>query len=263
LRRLVQKRSLRWSEAVCVLEGPNLVEAALDSAIEFEAIFVDVAAVASSQISAVLARASAAGVRVFGLQEGVLEKVADAQTPQPLLGAVRFPITEVAALAAEGLVLVLHDVRDPGNAGTIIRSADAAGARAVVFTGQSVDPFNPKTLRATAGSIFHLPISVSSLETTLEHFGALGAQTLATVVRDGTSLRDVDLTRPSVVVIGNEASGLDASSIAMCQGSLSIPMAGAGESLNAGVAASLIAFEAMWQRQDATRSAPRPSLEGS
>ena len=166
-------------------------------------------------------------------------------------------MVDLSSIPASGLVLVLHDVRDPGNAGTIIRSADAAGVTAVVFTGQSVDPFNPKTLRATAGSIFRLPVCVSDLATTLEHFAASGAATYATVVRGGRGYREVDFTPASVVVIGNEAEGLDDVAVAACHSSISIPMAGRGESLNAGVAASLIAFEALWQRQGAL-STPRP-----
>jgi TrmH family RNA methyltransferase len=142
--------------------------------------------------------------------------------------------------------------------GTIIRSADAAGATAVVLSGQSVDPFNPKTLRASAGSIFHLPVVVASIEATLAHFA--DTQLLATVVRGGRSYRDVDFTVASVVVIGNEADGLDASTIDRCGQSISIPMEGRSESLNAGVAASLIAFEALWQSRDAAKTPPPRSL---
>lgn len=240
-----------------------MIDAALDANVEFEALYVDAGEVERDAIGAIVTRASRAGVRVFALERGVLEKVADATTPQPLLAAVRSPLTDLVDIGASGLILVMHDVRDPGNAGTIIRSADAAGATGVVLTGQSVDPLNPKTLRATAGSIFHLPVACSTLETTLAHFSSRGAQTFATVVRGGQSPRDVDLARASVVVVGNEADGLDAASVALCQGALSIPMAGRSESLNAGVAASLIAFEALWQRHDAIASSPRPSLEGS
>jgi TrmH family RNA methyltransferase len=246
-----------------VLEGPDLVLAALESGVEFEAIFVDEAQASAGLVAGVITKAASSSVRVFALAAGVLEKVADAQTPQPVLAAVRMPVTRLDDMAATGLVLALHDVRDPGNAGTIIRSVDAAGAQGVVFTGQSVDPFNPKTLRATAGSVFHVPVAVATLEETLAYFAALGARTFATVVHGGTSLRSADLVGPTVVVIGNEASGLDDAAIALCQGRLSIPMSGRSESLNAGVAASLIAFEAQWQRQDATSSPPRPSLEGS
>jgi TrmH family RNA methyltransferase len=248
---------------VCVLEGPDLIEAALESGVEFEALYVGASGSDHPEISATVTSAAEAGVRVFALASGVLEKVADASTPQPLLAAVRFPITQVTAIDAHGLILILHDVRDPGNAGTIIRSADAAGVTCVVFTGQSVDPFNPKTLRATAGSIFHVPVAVSSFDEAIEHFVAAGAQTFATVVRGGDNHRSVDYTKASVVVIGNEADGLDVDTIKKCQASLSIPMAGRNESLNAGVAASLIAFEALWQRQDAIGAPPPPSLTGT
>ncbi len=259
LRRLVQKRALRWSEGVCVLEGPDLVASALAAGIEFEAIYIDEAHVrhGSHELTEIAARH---GVRVYSLAPGVLEKIADATTPQPVLAAVRLPVVEVDAIAAEGLILVLHDVRDPGNAGTLVRSADAAGATAVVFTGHSVDPFNPKTLRATAGSIFHLPVAVGELASTLDSFASRGASTFATVVRGGVDHRVVDYSSATVVVIGNEADGLDDESIARCDGAISIAMAGSSESLNAGVAGSLIAFEAMWRRQDTKPESPTPSL---
>jgi TrmH family RNA methyltransferase len=142
----------------------------------------------------------------------------------------------------------------------LIRSADAAGATGVVFTGQSVDPFNPKTLRATAGSIFHVPVAAGSLDATLDSFVSRGATTLATVVRGGVNHRLVDYSQPTVVVIGNEANGLDEVSVALCDGTITIEMSGESESLNAGVAGSLVAFEALWQRQDTTSAPPSPSL---
>ncbi|HEY5262978.1 MAG TPA: RNA methyltransferase [Acidimicrobiales bacterium] len=258
LRRLVQKRSLRWSEGVCVLEGPDLVDAALESGVEFEAVYVDAGAITRPAITLLTQKAETAGVRVFALAEGVIEKIADAQTPQPVLAAARFEQRDVTSIPKVGLVLVLHDLRDPGNVGTIIRSADAAGATAVVVTGQSVDPFNPKTLRASAGSIFHLPVVVATIDETLDYFS--DAQLLASVVRGGRSHRDVDFLRTSVVVIGNEADGLDAATIERCADSISIPMDGRSESLNAGIAASLIAFEALWQRRDAAAVSPPRSL---
>jgi len=212
-----------------------------------------------ASIKALTQKASASGVRVFALDVGVLEKIADAQTPQPVLAAVRFEQRDVTSIPKVGLVLVLHDLRDPGNVGTIIRSADAAGANAVILSGQSVDPFNPKTLRASAGSIFHLPVVVASFDETVAYFGA-DTHLLATVVRGGRSHRAVDFTKACVVVIGNEADGLDAATIERCNETISIPMEGRSESLNAGVAASLIAFEALWQRSDAAASSRPRSL---
>jgi len=252
LRRLLHKRALRWSEGVCVIEGPDLVAAALSSGAEFEALFVDGSSLGDTDVSALCDRAQSDGVRVFSLTPGVIDKVADAQTPQPLLATVRLRVNELDDLAGTGLVLVLDNVRDPGNAGTIIRSADAAGAVAVVFTGECVDPFNPKTLRASAGSIFQVPVVVSTLERTVAHFRAVGARSYATVVRGGTPYRRADLSAGCVVVIGNEAAGLDAAARAQCDEELSIEMVGRSESLNAGVAASLIAFEALAQRRGTT-----------
>jgi TrmH family RNA methyltransferase len=243
-----------------VLEGPDLVMSALVAPTEIEAIYLDQAYVGTDEAQRVVAAASARSVRVFQLAPGVLERVADATTPQPVIASVRLPVVDVDAIEAAGLVLVLHDVRDPGNAGTLVRSADAAGASGVVFTGHSVDPFNPKTLRATAGSIFHVPVAVGDLDTTLSSFERRGAKTLATVVRGGVDHRGIDFTKPTVVVIGNEAEGLDEEAVARCAGAITIEMAGGSESLNAGVAGSLIAFEAMWQRRSTNPSSPPPSL---
>ena len=243
-----------------MLEGPDLVLAALDASIEFEAIYVDAKEFSGVESEDLRSRAEARGIRVFSLAPGVLERIADASTPQPVLGAIRLPLVRVEDITCAGLVLVLHDLRDPGNAGTLIRSADAAGATGVVFTGHSVDPFNPKTLRATAGSIFHVAAAVGSLEDTLDSFVSRGATVLAAVARGGVNHRLVDYSQPTVVVIGNEANGLDQASVALCDGVITIEMSGESESLNAGVAGSLIAFEALWQRQDAASPPPSPSL---
>lgn len=244
-----------------MIEGPDLIEAALAAGVEFEAIYFDGAMIGVSSIDSLVSRATVQGVRVFPLAPGVLQKIADTQTPQPILASVRVSLRALEELPLQGLILVLHEIRDPGNAGTIIRSADAAGAAGIVFTGQSVDPFNPKTLRATAGSIFHLPVVVGTLESVLDHFSRAGVRTLASVVRGGTSHREIDFRASNVVVIGNESDGLKPEEVALCDERLTIVMSGRNESLNAGVAASLFAFEAMWQRQDITRRSPGPSLE--
>lgn len=245
---------------MCVIEGPDLVEAALAAHAHFEALYVDVDALARPGIAALVERARAEGVRVVGLATETFARVADAATPQGVMASVYLPVVEVSAVASDGLVLVAHDLHDPGNAGTIIRSAEAAGACGVIFTGQSVDPCNPKALRASAGAIFQIPVAVGELDEVLAFFRGRGAATWATVLSAERDVRDVNLAGANVVVIGSEAEGLDAAAIASCAGAFRIAMAGASESLNAGVAASLIAFHAMWQREDAKRPAPRPSL---
>jgi RNA methyltransferase, TrmH family len=234
------------------------VAAALDSSAAIEAIYVDEEHV--TRLEGLLEGASRRDVRVYILASGVLERVADASTPQPVLATAALPVANLEDIASEGLILVLHDVRDPGNAGTLIRSADATGATGVIFSGHSVDPFNPKTLRATAGSIFHLPVVVAELEETLRSFSSRGASTYATVIRGGGDHRSINYLAASVVVIGNEAEGLSDDVVALCDGRISIAMAGASESLNAGVAGSLIAFESMWRRQSTGGGPITPSL---
>jgi len=249
LQRLVQKRSERWDEGCCVLEGTDLVSAALEGGADFEAIYVDEAFTQSSENLDIVRTATARGIDVYSLAPGVLDKVTDAVTPQPVVAEIRLPLHQLADIAPAGFIFVLHEVKDPGNLGTIIRSADAAGAAAVILTGNCVDPFNPKSLRATAGSIFHVPVVVDDYQSTLDYFAGRGVQTLATVVRGGVDPRRVDFTKPSLVVIGSESHGLSEHDANLCSGLVTIPMAGRNESLNAGVAASLVAFEAMYQRE--------------
>ncbi len=263
LRRLVQKRSLRWSEGVCVLEGPDLIRAALATGQEFEGVYVDLARATDDDLVNLAADARSRGVRVVDLDVGVLQRIADAQSPQGVLAAIRFVPRALPDVSARGITVVLHDVRDPGNAGTIIRTADAAGATAVIISGHSVDPYNPKTLRATAGSIFHLPVVVASTLEEVTHWAKhAGAVTMATVVRDGTSYRDLDLGGDVVVVFGNEGDGLSEDDIANCDERLSIPMAGRNESLNVSVAAGVVLFAALSQRSVPATEPSRPNIEG-
>jgi TrmH family RNA methyltransferase len=202
-------------------------------------------------------RAAAAGTRVFPLGAGVLERVADTVTPRPVLAVL--PMLEERPPGAEawselarpgGLVVVLVDVRDPGNAGTVLRAADASGSSAVVFAADSVDPYNPKTVRASAGSLFHVPLALcpDPLAAAAE-LARAGFRTLGARVRDGADYAAVDWSVPSALFLGNEAAGLDDAVADALSGSLRIPMAGRAESLNVGVAAAVVCFEAFRQRR--------------
>jgi TrmH family RNA methyltransferase len=252
LRRLLSKRAERWNEGVCVIEGPDLIDAALEGGVPFEALFVDRDSLQRPDVADLVERAERAHVRVFTLAPGVLDKVADATTPQPVLATVHFSVGQLSVVQTTGMILVLDNLRDPGNAGTIIRSADAAGVSAIVLSGDCVDPFNPKTLRASAGSVFHVPLVLAPLETTLAYLRERGVRSFATVVSGATAYLDCDLSGACAVVVGNESAGLSAVNAALCDERMTIEMVGRTESLNAGVAASLIAFEALRQRRGTT-----------
>jgi tRNA(Leu) C34 or U34 (ribose-2'-O)-methylase TrmL len=154
-----------------------------------------------------------------------------------------------------GCTAVLHQVRDPGNAGTIVRSADAAGASAVVFTQGSVDPYNPKAVRATAGSIFHLPI-VRGLDTeaAIAALRERGVRVLAMAASAPTDLDRADLTSPVAFVFGNEAHGLPDEIAALADAAVRVPHAGAAESLNLAAAATVCLFEWARRRRQDTES---------
>jgi TrmH family RNA methyltransferase len=234
-----------------VLEGPDLVCAAIAAGASLEAVYFDVRATAPEHPSSAsaLAAAAAAGVRLVELAPGVLAKVADAVSPQPVLGVASLPDTSLGTLPPDGFVLVLDDVRDPGNLGTAVRAADAAGCAAVVVSGNSVDVFNPKTLRATAGSVFHLPVCVAaSLGEAVTALRDTGRDVLGAVVEGGTSLWAASLSQRTALVVGSESTGLSDAALGLLDGTVTIEMAGRAESLNVGVAAALVCFEALRQR---------------
>jgi TrmH family RNA methyltransferase len=162
----------------------------------------------------------------------VIAAMCETVTPQGVVAVCGF--LPFVPPAAPRLIVILHDVRDPGNAGTILRTADAAGADAVYFTGDSVDPYNGKCVRSTAGSLFHVPFTSRPLsEVPLE-----GMQVLATSGAGTRDLREVDLSLPTAWVFGNEAHGLPDLGFP----TVSIPIFGRAESLNLASAAAVCLY---------------------
>ncbi len=236
-------------------EGAELIRGALDAGVPVESVYLSPAGDGDRAAQEVCRRADAAGVRIFPLATGVIERVADTVTPQPVLAVLPMleepPAGTPPWQAGPGsLVVVLVDVRDPGNAGTVLRAADASGTQAVVFAADSVDPYNPKTVRASAGSLFHVPFAVRhDPGEVAADLGAAGFRTLAAVVRDGDDYAGVDWSVASTLFLGNESAGLHPELAAALDGAIAIPMAGRAESLNVGVASAVFCFEAFRQRR--------------
>lgn len=254
LRRLVRRGSVRASERAFVVEGAKLIAEALDARVTLEAVYVGHGATGVGEL---LERVLAAGGRVHPLQPGVLERVAGTVTPQPVLAVAPWIDVPLDDVVGALLTVVCVDVRDPGNAGTVLRSAEAAGAGAVVFCDGSVDVFNPKTVRASAGSLFHVPVVAGGTPAgVLDRLGGAGVRRLATVARGGQPFDEADLSGPVAVVLGNEAHGLPEGIDDHLDGAVTIPMAGRSESLNVGMAAAIVCFEALRQRRLASASAP-------
>jgi TrmH family RNA methyltransferase len=197
----------------------------------------------------VRARAAEAGATVRSVADGVLARVTDTVTPQPVAAIGRFADVSpgTAASAAGPLALVLVGVRDPGNAGTLLRSAEAAGAGAVLFCDGSVDPYGPKCVRASAGSVFR--VAVTRAGEALGCLSSAGLGTVATVARGARSYDEVDLAGPVALVLGSEAHGLPGDVAARVERAVTIPMAGRTESLNVGMAGTILCFESLRQRR--------------
>jgi RNA methyltransferase, TrmH family len=251
----LQKRSARWSEGVFVAEGAELLRTALRAGTPVESVYTAPGAADDRATQEALERAVAAGARLFPLAPGVLERVADTVTPQPVLSVLPMldhpDIAGPGAAPARGLIVVMVDVRDPGNAGTVLRTADASGAAAVIFGGDSVDPYNPKTVRSSAGSLFHVPFGVRDDPAALAgHLADAGFRTLATVVHDGADYAGLDWSVPTALFLGNESTGLGPEMLERMAGTIGIPMEGRAESLNVGVACAVVCFEALRQRRD-------------
>ena len=241
LRALLREPQARQGEGLFVAEGPRVVGAALDHDAPIATLYVGEGH-AVQQYAALIARAEEAGVAIRTLTH----KVGDTRAPQPVFALVQLAAVPVEILARSSLSVIVA-VNDPGNAGTVVRSAAAAGAEAVAFTAGSVDGHNPKVVRASAGAVFALPVAggVDS-RAALAAARSGGAQCLGAVPRAGSPPESFDLTRPTCFVLGHETRGLEAD-LAL-DALVTVPMAGA-ESLNLAMAATVLLFEAARARR--------------
>lgn len=248
------KRSARQETGLFLLEGPQAAREALafrpDTVVE---VFATPTAMERHQDVRDAARD--AGLEIVFTTEAVLDAMADTVTPQGIVAVARQSPTALRDVfaASPRLVAICEEVRDPGNLGTIIRAADAAGADAVVLTGRTVDPYNPKVVRATTGSLFHVPVAVGAdLADTVERAHAAGLRVIAADVggEDFLARRGL-LAEPTAWLFGNEARGLEESAVAHADLALRLPIYGRAESLNLATAASVCLYEtAFAQRAD-------------
>jgi RNA methyltransferase, TrmH family len=246
---LLRDPHARRDEGEFVVEGPRLVAAALDHRAPLATLYVAVDA--SEPVAALARRARGAGVAVEYLAPGVADRIGSTVTPQGVFGVVRIEPARPNALRDATFVVVVDRVNDPGNAGTLWRSATAAGADLFVLGAGSVDAYNPKLVRATAGACFSVPVlDDADVATVLEECGANGLLRAGAVVRDGTPVVDVDFTQPCAIVIGHESQGLPED--LPLDVPVTIPMAGTAESLNLAMAGTVLCFEVARQRRDAS-----------
>jgi RNA methyltransferase, TrmH family len=243
----------RTEEGSCAIEGLRIVEEATRSGLRFRAIFFKESA---QNLAERLLPQIGANVDTLLLPDKLFDGTVPSDTPQGVAALVRlkeFCLADILERLQVGPVIVLVGLQDPGNLGTILRSAEAFGSAGVVLGEGTVSPFNSKVIRASAGSMFRLPVILAKAAGGLEEISAKlrahNVRLIATSSHKGTPLDQANLTGPAAVFIGSEGSGLPRTVLAQADELVAIPHMPQVESLNAGVAGSIVLYEAARQRQ--------------
>ena len=253
------KRDARSQTGLFLLEGPQAVTEALSYRAQL-VVELFATPTAIERYAEIAQAARDAGIEIEFVTEQVIDSMADTVTPQGIVAVChQFPtsVKDILAPDTDGdgprLIAILEEVRDPGNAGTIIRAADAAGADGVIFTGRSVDLYNPKVVRSSTGSIFHVPVAVGAdFDSVIERARAAGLQVIAADVKGNYLLAAREagvLARPTAWVFGNEARGLSDENLALVDKAITVPIYGHAESMNLATAASVCLYESAFSQR--------------
>jgi len=230
------------------IEGPNLLHEAIRAGLRIHCVFVSAEELASERENAL-----PAGTEVLLLPRQLLRSVLTTEAPQPVAALVDPPDWTWAQVLGvtqntAPLILVLAGLQDPGNLGTILRSAEAFGANGVICLPGTVSAWNPKAVRASAGSVFRVPVITPTPESAFAHLREAGIETLVATATAATAADGVRLAHATAFVIGNEGNGVPDEIAALAGGAIRVPCPGRVESLNAAVAASVLLYEASQQR---------------
>ena len=240
LAKLSADRKFRRETGEMVCEGGKMLGEALASGVTVHAVLVADDALVST---AVLHSAEQAGAKLYSCPPALLAKVSNVKTPQGVVFSCERPVAELRVLQDAKRLMVLEGLQDPGNLGTIIRTADAFALDGIILCEGCVDPTSPKVVRATMGAAFRMPIAAAPLEQTVAFLREQNMPLYAAALSESSvPLTHVDLTR-AAVMIGNEGRGITKKAAVLCTQQIIIPMDGRAESLNASVAASIIMYE--------------------
>lgn len=258
LRRLARSAAARRAQGLFVVEGATLCAEAAAAGLAIHEVYVEISR-ADQEARDLADRLAAEGATLVTVEAGTLAKVGASVTPQPLLAVVESPAANAkgdVGTGAASFVLVAVSVADPGNVGTLLRCAEGAGANAVIFSGTAADPYGPKAVRASAGSIFRLPPALAEDSAgTLDGLRTKGLRTVGAAADRGLSYDRADLSPPLALVVGNESHGLPTALEGSIDEWVHVPLAGVAESLNVGAAAAVLCFEVQ-RRRNAPAAAP-------
>jgi len=240
----------RRKEQAFLIEGVKMVEEALRDGLDVRQVVAS-PSLAHLRGSDIIRLAENAGVHILWISERLMDAVAESKTPQPVMAVVGMRKHDPERLLAEAgkLVVLCHRLQDPGNLGTIIRTAEAAGAGGIAVTAGTVDPYNPKCVRASMGSILRLPVAnVEEPGAFLAACGKAGYRTVAMTLEGERTLYEADLRGPTAIIVGQEGAGLPGDLAVQADLRIRSPMAQTTESLNAAVSAAVVLYEAVRQR---------------
>ncbi|HKY22839.1 MAG TPA: RNA methyltransferase [Vicinamibacterales bacterium] len=234
-----------------LLDGAHLLVEARASGLVVESAAFEQRALEDALLRRLAEQLAAESTDVFIVSRKVMASMSPVKTPSGVVAIARRPVTSLDTVLAapQSLVVVAHDIQDPGNVGGIMRTAEASGATAFVATAATADPFGWKALRGSMGSALRLPIARAGLDDTLRALRTAGITTTALVPRDGLTLFGTDFREPVALFLGGEGPGLPDEVSNKMDRLISIPMHAPVESLNVGVAAALVLYEAFRQRQ--------------
>lgn len=248
LRLLTADRRYRRREGAFVVEGRQPVWRAVEAGWEIEVLVVApelLDATGATAVTAMVAGCATAGTPVARLSAELFDRLSDRDGPSGLAAIVRVRTAELVALPAGDLFVALHDVGNPGNLGTVIRTADAVGAAGVVLVGNTADPFAPAAVKASMGSLFAVPVAHEpDVDAFLAWAAARGVRVLATSGRAELAHWDTSWEPPVALLLGSEGAGLPAAVLDRADAVVRIPMTGTAESLNLAVAAGVLLYEA-------------------
>ncbi|MBL8530319.1 MAG: RNA methyltransferase [Hyphomonadaceae bacterium] len=227
-------------------EGARLALEAADLGIWPEVLVFSPAALERAPVQQLIARAEAAGVRAVQTTDAILAGIAKRDNPQTVLGAYRQQLAALSSIQAP-LVVALDGVRDPGNLGTIVRTADSVGAGGVILVGETCDPYSVEAVRATMGSIFAIPLARATLAELTRYRDERGARMLGASLKGGYWAPEAPAPARTILLMGNEQSGLSTEMERACDQLVKLPMRGRADSLNLAAATAVLLYD-IWRR---------------
>ncbi|HBR21448.1 MAG TPA: RNA methyltransferase [Nitrospiraceae bacterium] len=246
----IKNKRSKYKHAAFIIEGPHLVETALASGNKINTVFFTDSFRTKKDRQKILREIAKKTDEIFEVTEQIMNKLADTETPQGIIAIASYdiePLEEIKFKSAP-LIVAVDRVQEPGNLGTIIRISDAAGADAVIILKGTCDAFMQKTIRATAGSIFNVPIIYAGTDKFIEWLKSNGIMLIATALDSDKSIFDAGLKKPIAFVFGNEAHGVSNEIKKKADLILKIPILGKAESLNVSASAAVCLYEAVRQR---------------